>query len=360
MRDGRIYGRGATDDKGNVLLAIAAAEALAQSDEGLRIRVKFLIEGEEEIGSAHLDALLEREADLLAASSIMSADGNLYGSQGGALTVSARGAFALSLEVSGPSCDVHSGMAGGSIANPVHALAALVASLHGPDGSVSVAGFLDGVQAASAPLRAEVASVDFDEARYLSSLGVSEGAGEGGYSTLERLWIRPSLDVVSCNAGHAGPGIKGVIPARAKALVIGRVAPGQEPEKLRDCVLAHLEAEARRFRGVTVHVEALPFSCPPYEADRSNPAFACAVQAMTRAFGAPPALARCGASIPLHQFKRRLGTTPVVFSFSREDENAHGPDEFIRLSDLEAGFKAWTSLYAGLGRPGAGDQKPGR
>lgn len=355
VRDGRLYGRGATDDKGNVLLAIAAAESLSRTVPGLPTRVKFLIEGEEEIGSAHLDALLEREAGLLSASSIMSADGSLFGLQGGSLTVSARGAFALSLEVTGPASDVHSGMAGGSIASPVHALAALVASLHGPDGSVSVPGFLEGVLAASAPLRAELASVAFDEASYLSSLGVNEGAGEGGYSTLERLWIRPSLDVVAFNAGHAGPGMKAVIPARAKALVIGRAAPGQDPERLRDRVIAHLESEARLLRGVGVHVAALPFSCPPYEADRSSPAFACAVEAMSRGFGQRPALVRCGASIPLHHFERRLGAVPVIFSFSRDDENAHGPDEFVRLSDLEAGFRAWRSLFSGLGGLGAGN-----
>src|SRR4051794_30572238 len=245
VRDGRIYARGATDDKGPVFVALETARA------GAPLTVKFLIEGEEEIGSPSLPAFLRTHADELRADLVVSADGAMWRPSEPSVPVAAKGLLALDIEVSGPASDLHSGRHGGAVQNPLHALAAILASLH-EGGRVAVPGFYDGV-------RAVAVDVPFDEAAYRREVGVPELFGEPGFSTLERLWTRPTLEV----NGVSGGGSFTVIPRRASAHITCRLVPGQDP----GAVFAAIERFVAAPPGVAVRVTQQPGAVPAYELD---------------------------------------------------------------------------------------------
>jgi acetylornithine deacetylase/succinyl-diaminopimelate desuccinylase-like protein len=346
IRDGRIYARGATDDKGPVLVALKVAEAFLEEDGALPLNVRFLIEGEEEIGSPSLPAFVREHADELAADLVVSADGAMWRASEPSIPIAAKGLLALDVVVTGPATDLHSGRHGGAVQNPLHALAQILAGLHDPDGTVAVPGFYDSVAPLSRADREALAQVPFDEDAYRAEVGVPELHGEPGFTTLERLWTRPTLEV----NGVEGGGPFTVIARRASAHITSRLVPDQEPAAIFEAVAEHVRASCPP--GVEVAVTARPGGVPAY----TIPADHAAVEAALSALGTvypdrEPLLVRIGGTLPAAAlFEELLGVKTLLFSFSTADEQLHAPNEFFRLSRLEEGLRAWSELWRLLAR----------
>jgi acetylornithine deacetylase/succinyl-diaminopimelate desuccinylase-like protein len=332
VRDGRLYARGATDDKGPVVVALETARRFVEAG-GPPLNVRFLIEGEEETGSPNLAAVLAEHRDELAADVVISADGAMWRPDEPSIPVAAKGLLAFELVVTGPSSDLHSGRHGGAVQNPNHALAEIVASLHRDDGSVAVRGFYDEVEAV------ELNDVPFDDEAYRRDVGVSALHGEPGYSTLERLWTRPTLEVNELRGG--GPFT--VIPGEARAYVTCRLVPDQDPAAVLQAIERHVVAPP----GVTVRVEAQPGAVPAYAIDTAHPTVTAAQQALRAVYpGSEPLLVRIGGTLPAAVlFEQVLGLKTLLFSFSTADENLHAPNEFFRLARLGEGIAAWSELW---------------
>ncbi|MGH7524410.1 MAG: dipeptidase [Gemmatimonadales bacterium] len=348
VRDGRLYGRGVSDDKGPMLIPIKVAEAFFAADRPLPINVKWMIEGEEEIGSPHLESFIAQHRDLLAADVVLSADGGMWRIDEPSLTLSNRGLAGLELTVTGAAKDLHSGRHGGAVANPLHAVAELVASLHDADGRVAVAGFYDRVRALSEGERADIARLPFDEDVYLAQIGAPAAVGEPGYSTLERQWTRPTLEVNGMCGGYQGPGQKTVIPSEAHAKITCRLVPDQEPDEILALVIRHLDshlpAGVRLVTGAGDH-GARAAHIPP-----DHPVLKAAAAALTVACGTAPLMVRMGGTVPLAEiFQRVMRLDTVYFSFSTGDEDFHAPNEFFRIHRLHEGLEAWARLWTILG-----------
>jgi acetylornithine deacetylase/succinyl-diaminopimelate desuccinylase-like protein len=348
---GRAYGRGATDDKGPVLVVLKTAQAFMEQSGGLPLNVKFLFEGEEEIGSPNLPAFLRANAERFAADLVISADGAQWRPSEPSVSVASKGLAALDLEVTGAGRDLHSGRYGGTVQNPVHALARLLAGLHTPGGRVAVPGFYDGVAKLSDTQRAEIAAVSFDDEAYAAELGVPGLHGEPGYSTLERLWMRPTLEV----NGITGGGPYTVIPHVASAHVTCRLVPGQQPAAVIAAIRAHVESAAPP--GVRVTVTAERGGAAAYTIDPAHPAVAAAREALAAVYpGQEVISARIGGTLPgTVLFEEVLDAKTLFFSFSIADEMLHAPNEFIRVRRLGEGMRAWSLLWQRLSeqRPGA-------
>ena len=264
------------------------------------------------------------------------------------LSLASKGLVSLDIVVTGATKDLHSGRYGGTVANPLHALSEILASLHRPDGSVAVAGFYDGVAELSARRRAEIASVPFDEPGYLRDLGVEQGHGEPGYTTLQRLWERPTLEV---NGIHGG-GKYTVIPHVAVGSVSARLVPGQDP----DAVVGAIADHVRRHqpRGVRVEVRADEARVPAYTMPADHPAIRAATAALGEVYpGKQVVHANLGGTVPAtYLFERELGTKTLFFSFATADENPHAPNEFLRIPRLREGMRAWEALWRLLANGG--------
>jgi acetylornithine deacetylase/succinyl-diaminopimelate desuccinylase-like protein len=348
LRDGRLYARGVSDDKGPMLIPIKVAEAFFTAQGRLPINVKFMIEGEEEIGSKHLEAFVAQHREMLAADVVISADGAMWRIDEPSLTVANRGLASLELTLSGPAKDLHSGRHGGSVANPLHAMAQLIASLHQPDGRVAVAGFYDRVRELSPAERAEIARLPFDEAAYLGQVGAAAAVGEPGYTTLERQWTRPTLEVNGLWGGYQGPGSKTVVPSEAKAKISCRLVPDQVPEEVVALVVRHLERHVPPGARLT----SLPgdIGARPAHIARDHWGLKAAEAALEEVYGVRPLIVRMGGTIPIAEvFQRLMGLDTVYFSFSTGDEDFHSPNEFFRVHRLHEGLAAWARLWDRLG-----------
>jgi acetylornithine deacetylase/succinyl-diaminopimelate desuccinylase-like protein len=352
VRDGTALGRGVSDDKGPVYLVVKTAQAFADQEGGLPLNVKFLFEGEEEIGSPHLPGYLAQHADELACDLVISADGAMWRPGEPSLALASKGLVTADITVSGAATDLHSGRYGGTVANPLHVLGEVVASLHGPDGRVAVAGFYDGIPPLSDERRAQIAKVPFDETGFLAALGLREGPGEAGYSILERLWERPTLEV----NGLSGGGKYTVIPHLAVANVSCRLVPGQDPDAVAAAIVAHIEAQDRARPGVTVAARIDPAKVPAYTIPAGHPAIVAATAALAAVYPGLGVLhANIAGTLPATAlFERELGAKTLFFSFSTADENLHAPNEFLRIGRLREGMRAWEILWrqlaAGLGK----------
>ena len=348
IRDERIYARGVSDDKGPMYIPIKTAEAFFATGGRLPINVKFLLEGEEEIGSPHLAGFVARHAGKLAADYALSADGAMWRPTEPSLTIGSRGLVALDLEVRGPRTDLHSGRHGGAVHNPLHAVATLVAGLHRQDGTVAVAGFYEGVEEPSGADRRRMAALGFDDESYREAMGVPDLYGEAGYSTLERQWYRPTLEVNGLYGGYQGAGSKTVVPSVAYAKITCRLVPGQGPDEIVRRVIEHLEAHAPP--GVTVRVTPHAGGAPAYRIDVAHPALRIAQQVLRRRYGQEPAVVLMGGTLPISDiFQQVLGIDTIYFSFSTADEDFHAPNEFFRLSRLWDGIAAWTDFWRAAG-----------
>ncbi|HEY0932988.1 MAG TPA: M20/M25/M40 family metallo-hydrolase [Trebonia sp.] len=343
-------GRGVTDDKGPVFIALQTARAFMSQEGALPLNVKFLLEGEEEIGSPHLAGYVTAHADELAADLVISADGAMWRPDEPSLSIASKGLVSLDIVVTGARSDLHSGRYGGTVANPLHALAEILAGLHHADGRVAVAGFYDGIPPLPAARRAEIAAVPFDDAGYLRQLGLDEAHGEPGYSTLERLWERPTLEV----NGVEGGGKYTVIPHVATGHLSARLVPGQDPDAVLAAIAGHVRGH--RLPGVEVQVRVDEARIPAYTCPPDHPAIRAASAALAAVYpGQPVLLASIAGTLPATTlFERALGAKTLFFSFSTADENLHAPDEFLRIARLREGMRAWEVLWRQLAAEGSG------
>lgn len=346
IREGRMWGRGVVDDKGQVLIHVKAIESFLKTRGKLPINIKLIVEGEEEIGSANLDDLMRRKMKDLEADYVCVSDTAMFGRGIPSLCVGLRGLMYMEVHVDGPSTDLHSGSYGGAIANPVNTLARMIASLHDDRGRVLVPGFYDDVLALTDTDRREIASLPFDEKEWLRTTGAPALWGDPEFSTLERIWARPTLDCNGISGGYEGEGSKTIIPARAFAKLSARLVPNQEPEKIFELVSAHLKKVAPpgvRVRTVQMH------GGRPYLAPTDHPVYEVAKRAFSKAFGKPTVFIREGGSIP---FVRTIadvtGKPCLLMGFGQPDENAHAPNEWIDLENFHLGIKSAAWLYEEL------------
>jgi len=336
-----VRGRGCTDDKGPVYIVLKVAQAFMAQEGRLPLNVKFLFEGEEEIGSPHLPAYLADHAADLAADLVISADGAMWRPSEPSLSLASKGLVTMDIEVCGANEDLHSGRFGGTVANPVHALAQILASMHHEDGAVAVAGFYDQIPELSDDRRKELAAVRFDEDGYMGQLGLTDLHGEPGYSTIERLWERPTLEVNGVRAG----GKYTVIPHRAVANVSCRLVPGQDPDRILQAVADHVSGQ--RLPGVVATVVADEARVPAYTISADHPAIQAARAALEHVYpGQQVLFATIAGTLPATaHFERTLGAKTLFFSFSTADEKLHAPNEFMRVHRLREGMRAWEQLW---------------
>ncbi|WP_437194605.1 dipeptidase [Planctomicrobium sp. SH527] len=343
IRDGKIYARGATDDKGQMFTHIKSVAAWLQTIGELPINVKFLIEGEEEVGSNNLDLFIEQNRERCACDVAVISDTAQYGPDMPAITYGLRGIMACEVTVLGPKQDLHSGVFGGSIANPVNVLTRLLAKIQDDQGRVLIPGFYDDVLELTPEERREFAALPFDEAAYLNGLGVPATAGEAGFSTLERRWARPTFDINGIIGGYTGEGPKTIIPSKATAKITCRLVPNQMAAKLTD----RLESFLRENCPVGVQLKFHKWhGCEAVLCDLHSPYMAAARSAITQGFGKPPVMIREGGSIPVvATFKRHLGVDTLLLGWGQNTDNLHSPNEHFSVDAFHRGTLASAWLW---------------
>ena len=344
LRDGRLYARGASDNKGPMLIPIKVAQSFFATRGGLPLNVKFIFEGEEEIGSRNLEPVIAANAKLLQADCVLSADGAMWRADEPSITVGNRGVCALEFSLRGASKNLHSGRYGGSVPNALHALAELIASLHSSDGRVAIAGFYDDVVSPTDEERRAIAALPFDEARFLAEVGAPAPVGERGYSTLERQWLRPTLEVNGMWGGYQGAGSQTVTPNEAQAKLSCRLVPDQHPDTIRALLVRHLETHLPA--GVTLSIGGERHDALPYRIPADHPGLRTARLVLEKVYDKAPVSVRMGSTLPVSAlFKRLLGIDTVFFSFSTTDEDFHSPNEFFRVHRLHEGLEAWARFW---------------
>ena len=347
IRNDRLYARGVSDDKGSMLLPILVAKAYIETQGKLPINVRFLFEGEEEIGSVSLKPLLQQHPDWFQADFVLSADGAMWRIDEPSITVASRGMMALEIHATGASKDLHSGRYGGAIANPLHAMANLLASLHDASGRVAVSGFYDHVIELSKDERDSIRIVSFDVEDYLSGIGVDAGFGEAGYSTLERLWSRPTLEVNGMWGGYQGPGSKSVIPNEAFAKITARLVANQDPDDICQKVIQHIKTQS--LPGITLDIKTGKDGAAPYHIPSDHIGLQIAKQTLYEIYRQEPIIVRMGGTLPIAPtFKELFGMDMVFFSFSTADEDFHASNEFFRIQRFYDGLMAWTLYWEKL------------
>jgi len=344
IKGDRIYARGATDDKGNLFIPITVAEAMLNTQAGLPLNFKFLFEGQEEIGSPQLPDFISANKALLACDLVLSADGSQWAEDQPALFLGTRGLAALLIDVQGPDHDLHSGTYGGTVANPIHALASILASMHDRDGRVTIPGFYDDVRPLSDDEQAQMARLPFDRDAYLSETGAMDLFGEPGYTSYERAWARPTLEINGIYGGFQGSGVKTVLPSTAHAKVTCRLVADQDPSRMADKVVAHVNSVAPA--GVTVTATKAEGGAMPYLVPADHQGMRIAATVLRDLYGTPPYHIRSGGTIPVNSlFLQYLNTYTIVFAFGLRDERAHSPNEFFRISSFEKGQRAYGMLF---------------
>ncbi|MEO9169840.1 MAG: dipeptidase [Candidatus Baltobacteraceae bacterium] len=343
VRDGKIFGRGAVDDKGQVLMHLAAIEAHMKTRGRLPINIKIVVEGEEEIGSPNFEGALERYRDLFAADFAVISDTAVYSQDVPALTTSVRGLVLWEVTVDGPAADTHSGYYGGILRNPIEALASIISELKDADGRVVVPDFYDGVPDLEPAHLAELRNLPFDEAREAVQLGVPELAGERGRLPLERMWFRPTLECNGIWGGYQGPGSKTIIPSWAKAKLSARLVGTQDPLRIRTIVAEYIERIAPG--GVRVSVKHSG-DTPAVIIAREHAAVEAATRAMEAGFGKKPVFIGTGGSIgPVASFDRILHLPQVMIGVGLPDDQIHAPNEKFDLAQFFGGITTMVCLY---------------
>lgn len=354
VKDGRIWGRGADDDKGQGFMHVKAFEALAKTGN-LKCNVKFMLEGEEEIGSKQLTVWCEKHKEMLEADIILVSDTSLMGMESPSITTGLRGLAFVEIEVTGPSRDLHSGLYGGAVVNPINAISKMIGSLTDDNGRITIPGFYDKVHEFSAEQRAEINAAPFDEKRFGESIGLSEEivktCGEQGYTALERKGIRPTLDVCGIWGGYTGEGAKTVIPSKAYAKVSMRLVAGQDFNEISDLFVKHMETIAPKY-GVTVKCTPMHGGYP-YIAPTDSPAYQAASTAMEATFGKKPLPFYSGGSIPIiSTFERVLGTKSILMGFGLDTDAIHSPNENYPLENFYKGIETIPHFYDELAKHG--------
>ncbi|MFO0949889.1 MAG: dipeptidase [Isosphaeraceae bacterium] len=346
VRNGNLYARGATDDKGQMFTHLKAAEAWLKAGGGLPVNVKFLIEGEEEVGGANLEAYVAQNREKLRCDVAVISDTSQFAPGQPAITYGLKGLAYFELRVQGANRDLHSGTFGGAVQNPLNALAAILASMKGPDGRIAIGGFYDAVRPLESWERAEFAGLPFDEKEFQADLKVNALFGEEGYTTLERKWARPTLDVNGLWGGYSGPGPKTVLPCKAGAKFSFRLVPDQDDKAVAALVRRHIEKVSPP--GVTWELEPMP-GAPAVLVNTDTPYVRAAIRAVESGFGKKPVLIREGGSIPVvGLLKTQLGVDTLLLGWGQNDDNLHGPNEKFSLADFHRGIKSSAHLLAEL------------
>jgi len=346
VRDGNLYARGATDDKGQFFTHVKSVEAWMRRRGGLPLQVKFVIEGEEEIGSQGLEAYLEHHAAELACDCVVVSDTSQFAPGVPAITYGLRGIAYYEVRLSGPDHDLHSGSFGGAVANPANVLSRLLGDLVDRQGRIQVPGFYDDVLPISENERQAFRALPFDEVEFRRQIGVDGLTGEAGYSTNERRWARPACDVHGLWGGYRGAGAKTVLPARAGAKFSFRLVPDQDPEKISRAVEQFFQARLPggiRMQWIDLHGAAA--SVVPLD----SPYLKAASRAVAFGFGRPPVFIREGGSIPVVQtFREKLAADTLLLGWGLGDDNPHGPNEKFSLADFHRGIEASVRLWEEL------------
>jgi acetylornithine deacetylase/succinyl-diaminopimelate desuccinylase-like protein len=348
LRDGKLYARGAVDDKGQVYMHLKAIEAHMKVHGKLPLNLKLIIEGEEEVGSENLSKFLRTRRAELDADVIVVSDTAMLGPDQPALTIGLRGICYTQIEVRGPVKDLHSGHFGGAVRNPGNALAQIIAGLRDDDGRITVPGFYDRVRTLSADERRALNALPFDERGFIAESGAPEPWGEKGFTTLERITVRPTMDVNGMWGGYQGEGSKTVLPAFFAAKVSMRLVPDQDPAEIFRAFAAHVRKLAPA--GVTVNVLDL-HSAPPFLTSPDHPMIEAARRALLRAWPKPPVCIREGGSIPvMATFQETHGLPSILMGFGLDDDQVHSPNEKFSLSSYFGGTRSVAYLYEELSR----------
>lgn len=345
IRDGKMFGRGASDMKGQDAACFNAVEAIIKTG-ALPVNVKWLIEGEEEIGSPSLSKFLETHKDLLTADFCLNPDSGMLGADAPSITYGLRGLAYFEIRVQGPAGDLHSGLYGGAVHNPAIVLAELIAGMHDADGRITLPGFYDRVRELAAEERAELARLPVTSAAVKSLTGVPEVYGEAGYATVERIGARPTLDVNGLLSGFVGEGSKTVLPAKAMAKISMRLVPDQDPDEIHQQLLGYMQQRAPK----TVTWEVIKFTGGPASiSDRNNPGAVALADAMHTVWGKRPYFKREGGSVPVvGQMQRILGLESVLTGFGLPDDNLHAPNEKLDLGVWHKGTESLVHFFFNL------------
>jgi len=347
-RDGNLYARGATDDKGQMLTHVKSAQAWIESQGRLPINLKYLIEGEEEVGSEHLEAFIREHAKELAADVIVISDTAQFGPGQPAITYGLKGIAYFEVKLVGPKQDLHSGTFGGAVSNPANALVKMLAALVNEHGQVQVPGFYDDVLPITSLERSQMDALGFSDDEFMRSLGVKGLFGEEGYTTLERRWARPTCDINGLISGYQGEGSKTVLPARASAKFSFRLVPKQDPKR----IARDLEAMLRRLLPPGLAMELIAYhGAPGVVVPLDSPYMSAAARAIEQGFGRAPVYIREGGSIPVvSTFAEILGLDTLLLGWGLNDDNTHSPNEKFNLADYHRGIKSSAYLWAELAK----------
>jgi acetylornithine deacetylase/succinyl-diaminopimelate desuccinylase-like protein len=347
VRDGKLYGRGAADNKGNVVAVLQAVEALVQTDGKPPVNLIFFFEGEEEIGSPTVAPITRANRERLACDVVISADGVMYGVDDPSLTLSTKGMLKGEIHLRTADRDLHSGLYGAATPNAVQSMAQLLATLHTAEGAVAVAGFYDQARPLSDRERQETAEVPFDEAAFLAESGAKASWGEPGYTALERIWLRPTLDLNGMWGGFQGAGMKTVTPCEAHAKFTCRLVAGQDPDEILRLIQAHVARHCPPW--ATAEAIGSEGSSVAFEIRRDHPTLLAAADVLRELYGKEPLNIRLGGTLPIAEvFQTELGAEMVFFSWEQSDNSLHAPNEHVRLSDLAMARRAWCLLLTRL------------
>ena len=354
-RDGNIYARGATDDKGQMLTHVLSAEAWLATHGKLPIQLKFLIEGEEEIGSASLNRILADQTKRLACDVVVISDTSQFRRGQPAITYGLRGIAYFELWLTGPKQDLHSGTFGGAVTNPANALCHLLSSLVDEMGRIQIPGFYEDVVPLTDREREQFAALPFHESEFMAQLGVDGVTGETGYSTLERRWARPTFDVHGLTSGYQGEGGKTVLPARASAKLSFRLVPNQSPEAVARNLREHFKTQLPPGIGLElIELHGAPGFVIPLESPYVN----AAASAIERGFGRSPVFIREGGSIPIvNDFTDHLKAETLLLGWGLDDDNTHSPNEKFCLADFHRGIRSSAYLWSELAKLRSGGSK---
>jgi acetylornithine deacetylase/succinyl-diaminopimelate desuccinylase-like protein len=343
VREGELYARGAVDDKGQIFMHFKAIEAHMKQHGRLPLNIKVILEGEEEVGSANLDNFVRQNKDLLSADVVVISDSPMFERGVPSICYGLRGLIYYQIDVRGTKSDLHSGSFGGAVANPAFALASLLAQMKDRSGRIKITGFYDDVVALTDEERAEWKRLPFNETKYRKELGAPKLFGETGYTTLERVWARPTFEVNGLLSGFTGEGAKTVIPAVAMAKVSMRLVPNQDPDKIAQV----FEAYVKKVAPKTVEVKLTRMhGGKPWMAAFDNKFVQAAGRAIEQGFGQKPVFNREGGSIPVvSTFQEVLGLPSVLFGVGLPDENSHAPNEKLDLTNFHNGIISSAILY---------------
>ena len=347
-RDGKLFARGSTDDKGQVFSHIKSAEAIIKTQGKLPLNLKYLVEGEEEIGSMALGEFLKTDAKKLGSDCIVISDGSQFAPGIPAINYGLRGIAYYEIHLQGPNRDLHSGSFGGSVTNPANAMAKILAGLIDEKGRVQIPGFYDDVVALTDRERKQFTDLPFDEKEYFQHIGVDGAIGEEGYTALERRWARPTYDICGMWSGYQGEGAKTVLPATAGAKISFRLVPNQTPEK----VAAGLQKKIAELTPPGIKLDFISHhGGPGVLVSLDSPYIEAAARAIEFAFGRRPVFTREGGSIPIvAKFAEHLKVDTLLLGWGQEDDNAHSPNEKFSLDDFHKAIKASAKLWEELAK----------